>query len=219
METIVIFDLDGTLLNTLEDLSDSTNYALRTCGFPQRMPEEIRQFVGNGVGMLIQRALPEWVSQSKAEECLSVFRAHYLTNMRNKTGPYPGILNLLDRLKAGGCKVAAVSNKFDGAVKELCRFYFGDKIPVALGERPGMAKKPAPDLVRVCLDKLDGSGNHAIYVGDSEVDIATAQNAGLPCVSVTWGFRDAAFLRTKGATVLVNTPEELGDLLLEAAAR
>lgn len=214
MVRTVIFDLDGTLLNTLEDLAGSTNHALSEGGFPARTLEEVRQFVGNGVGALIHRALPEGTPPARESACLAAFRAHYLENMCQKTMPYPGVLALMDRLCSNGCKVAVVSNKFDGAVKQLCDRYFGDRPSAALGERPGIAKKPAPDLVWACLNELGRSAEEAVYVGDSEVDLQTARNAGLPCYSVTWGFRDRAFLMDHGAERLVDTPEELGDLLL-----
>ena len=214
MVQTVIFDLDGTLLDTLEDLADSVNFALGQGGFSPRTLEEIRRFVGNGVGLLIHRALPAGTPDEQEAVCLTAFKAHYLENMRNKTAPYFGVLGLLDRLNANGCKVAVVSNKFDGAVKELCGRYFGDRLPVALGERPGLEKKPAPDLVRACLKVLGSSAGEAVYVGDSEVDILTARNTGLPCYSVTWGFRGRDFLLEHGAERLVDTPEKLGDLLL-----
>lgn len=210
----VVFDLDGTLLNTLDDLADSTNFALRANGLPQRSLDEVRRFVGNGVANLIHKAVPAGTAQSLEDQCLADFKAHYVTNMRNKTAPYPGILDLLRHLQQSGCKVAVVSNKFDGAVKELCGEYFGPLLPVALGERPGIRKKPAPDLVRACLEELGRPAERCVYVGDSDVDIQTAKNAGLPCLSVTWGFRDEAFLRSHGAETIVSTPEELERALL-----
>ena len=143
----VIFDLDGTLLDTLDDLADSTNHALALHGLPERSREEIRQFVGNGVGRLLHLAVPAGTSPELEAQCLAEFRAHYLTNMEHKTAPYPGIPELLDALRACGIPCAVVSNKFDGAVKGLCRRYFGDTIPVAIGESQGVARKPAPDTV------------------------------------------------------------------------
>ena len=205
----VIFDLDGTLLNTLEDLADSTNFALDAHGFPERSLEELRRFVGNGVGNLIRRAVPAGASPEETERCLADFKAYYLANMQQKTRPYPGIPELLKALQTQGCQTAVVSNKFDGAVKGLCRDYFGTLLPVVLGERPGLRKKPAPDLVISCLEALQVPASGAVYVGDSDVDIQTAANAGLPCLSVTWGFRDRQFLLEHGASALVDTPEEL----------
>lgn len=210
----VIFDLDGTLLNTLDDLWYSTNAALEQCGFPPRSLEEVRNFVGNGVELLIRRAVPAGTTEDGVQHCLERFRAHYQAHMRAHTLPYPGILELLDRLNRSGCKAAVVSNKFDAAVQELCRQYFGARISVAMGERLGVQKKPAPDLVRACLEALDAEAAGAVYVGDSEVDLQTAQNAGLPCLSVTWGFRSKEFLLAHGARQLIDSPQALGDRLL-----
>ena len=210
----VIFDLDGTLLDTLQDLADSTNFALAAHHMPPRTVGEVRAFVGNGVGLLIHRAVPAGTPPEEEAACLADFRAHYLDNMEHKTAPYPGIPELLDRLRAAGISTAVVSNKFDGAVKGLCRRYFGARIPVAIGESAGTARKPAPDTVFRALAELGADPAGAVYVGDSVVDIATAKNAGLPCVSVSWGFRDAAFLAEHGAARIVHTPAALAELLL-----
>lgn len=209
----VIFDLDGTLLNTLEDLADSTNYALAVSGFSPRSLEDIRTFVGNGVGRLIHLAVPHGTPPEAEAKCLSDFRAHYLLNMENKTAPYPGILALLDRLRAAGFRLAVVSNKFDGAVKGLCAAYFGARIPVAIGESPTVARKPAPDAVLRALEELGSTVGQAVYVGDSDVDLLTSRNAGLPCISVAWGFQSREFLLRAGAERLADTPEELAALL------
>lgn len=208
-----VFDLDGTLLNTLDDLADSTNYALSCYGYPRRTLEEVRRFVGNGVAKLIARAVPDGATEEETARCLAVFRAHYLTNMRNKTGPYPGILSLLDRLNEAGIPVAVVSNKFDDAVKSLCHHYFGDRVPVAIGESATVRKKPAPDSALAALDALHIPADRAVYIGDSDVDIQTAKAAGMDCISVTWGFRDADFLLANGAQRLVDTPEDLAKAL------
>jgi phosphoglycolate phosphatase len=208
-----IFDLDGTLLNTLQDLADSTNYALSLHGLPRRTLEEVRCFVGNGVAQLISRAVPEDTPPELEARCLADFRAHYLLNMENKTAPYPGVLALLDALEAHGIRRAVVSNKFDSAVKGLCQTYFADRIPVAIGESQGVARKPAPDTVFRALEELGVPGDRAVYIGDSDVDIATAQNAGVPCISVSWGFRSRAFLLEHGASAIAATPEELFTLL------
>ncbi len=205
----VIFDLDGTLLDTLQDLADSTNYALALHHMPTRSLEEIRRFVGNGVGLLLHRAVPEGTPADLEAQCLADFRAHYVVNMENKTAPYQGILPLLDGLNQEGIKLAVVSNKFDGAVKGLCSTYFGPRIPVAIGESQGVARKPAPDTVFRALDELGADAAGAVYVGDSEVDLQTARNAGLPCISVSWGFRDRDFLSSQGAQTIVSTPAEL----------
>lgn len=209
----VIFDLDGTLLNTLDDLADSVNYALSLHRMPQRTLEEIRRFVGNGVGLLVERAVPQGTPPEVTEEVLDQFRAHYLHNMDNKTAPYPGVVEVLRTLKGRGVRLAVVSNKLDGAVKTLCASYFPGLIGVAIGESPTVARKPAPDTALKALEELGTGGAGAVYVGDSDVDIQTAKNAHLPCISVTWGFRDEAFLRAHGASVTVDTPAQLLHLL------
>lgn len=209
-----IFDLDGTLLDTLQDLADSTNYALSLHHLPPRTVEEVRQFVGNGVGLLIHRAVPEGTAEELEGQVLRDFRAHYLLNMENRTAPYPGVLDLLDALRAAGVRTAVVSNKFDGAVKGLCQNYFGQRVEAAIGESQGVARKPAPDTVFRALAELGQAPEGAVYVGDSDVDILTAKNAGLPCIAVSWGFRSRAFLEANGARVIADTMQELEQLLL-----
>lgn len=211
MKKIVIFDLDGTLLNTLDDLSDSTNYALSKFGYPTRTIEEVRQFVGNGVAKLIERAIPDGKNNSNFEKCLSIFKENYAQNMYNKTAPYNGIIEMLSNLKSKGIKIAVVSNKFDLAVKELCKIYFDKYIDFAAGENEalGINKKPAPDTVISVLTEFNFAPEDAVYVGDSDVDIMTAKNSHMPCISVTWGFRDEKFLLENGATILINAPSEI----------
>lgn len=209
-----IFDLDGTLLDTLQDLADSTNYALSLHHLPPRTVEEVRQFVGNGVGLLIHRAVPEGTAEELEGHVLRDFRAHYLLNMENRTAPYPGVLDLLDALRAAGLRTAVVSNKFDGAVKGLCQNYFGQRVEAAIGESQGVARKPAPDTVFRALAELGQAPEGAVYVGDSDVDILTAKNAGLPCIAVSWGFRSRAFLEANGARIIADTMQELEQLLL-----
>lgn len=211
MKKIVIFDLDGTLLNTLDDLADSTNYALSKFGYPTRTIEEVRQFVGNGVAKLIERAIPDGKNNSNFEKCLSIFKENYAQNMYNKTAPYNGIIEMLSNLKSKGIKIAVVSNKFDLAVKELCKKYFEGFIDFAAGENEaqGIRKKPAPDTVISVLNEFNFAPEDAVYVGDSDVDIMTAKNSQMPCISVTWGFRDEKFLLENGATILINAPSEI----------
>lgn len=211
MKKTVIFDLDGTLLNTLDDLADSTNYALAKFGYPTRTIEEVRQFVGNGVAKLIERAIPEGKNNSNFEKCLSVFKENYAQNMYNKTAPYNGIIEMLSNLKSKGIKIAVVSNKFDLAVKELCKKYFEGFIDFAAGENEaqGIKKKPAPDTVISVLNEFNFAPEDAVYVGDSDVDIMTAKNSKMPCISVTWGFRDEKFLLENGAIILINAPSEI----------
>lgn len=211
----IIFDLDGTLLDTLQDLADSVNYALASFSMPLRTLGEVRAFVGNGVGKLIERAVPAGTGVEECSCCLERFRAHYLINMANKTAPYPGTIELLRKLGSEDYKIAVVSNKLDQAVKELVLSHFGDLIPIAIGERPNMASKPSPDMVYLALEELGADPHQAVYVGDSDVDIETAKNAGLPCISVTWGFRDRGFLLERGATHVVDSTEELYHILQE----
>lgn len=211
MKKAVIFDLDGTLLNTLDDLADSTNYALSRFGYPTRTIDEVRQFVGNGVAKLIERAIPEGKNNPNFEKCLAIFKENYAQNMYNKTTPYNGIIEMLSNLKSKGIKIAVVSNKFDLAVKELCKKYFEGFIDFAAGENEaqGIKKKPAPDTVISVLNEFNFASEDAVYVGDSDVDIMTAKNSKMPCISVTWGFRDEKFLLENGATILINAPSEI----------
>ena len=205
----VIFDLDGTLLNTLEDLTDSVNWAMEKYKYPLHTLEEVRSFVGNGLHKLIGVALPKEVPEEKLEQIIMDFSNHYKENCAIKTKPYPGIMELLTELWKRKVKIAIVSNKGDAAVKELNHCYFDGKIPVAIGERAGIKRKPAKDSVMEALKELSAKQEQAVYVGDSEVDIKTAQNAGLFCISVTWGFREEAFLKEQGATCLVDKPQEI----------
>ena len=215
----VIFDLDGTLLNTLQDLCNSTNAPLAQFGYPIRTLDEVRRFVGNGVKLLMLRALgvekPE--DCDNFEEVFAAFRAHYALHSNDNTCAYPGVPELLHKLNVAGVPMAIVSNKLDAAVKQLNDIYFKDDISVAIGENEsaGVKKKPAPDTVYAALRELGVSAENAVYVGDSEVDIATAKNAGIPCISVTWGFRDRDWLIAHGAEILCDTPqavwEELAD--------
>lgn len=214
----VIFDLDGTLLNTLEDLTDSVNAALGQFGFPTRKIEEVRKFVGNGIHKLIERAVPEGSTEDEVEHVFIAFREHYLVHCQDKTKPYDGIISMLDTLNHMGYALAIVSNKADAAVKKLSADYFSDEITVAIGEKEGVKRKPAPDSVYEALRELGVEKEDAIYVGDSDVDIATAKNAGLPCISVTWGFREEAFLKTQEPDYLIHTPEDIFVILNSEAA-
>lgn len=213
----VIFDLDGTLLDTLEDLWASTNAALTQYGFPARTLEEVRAFVGNGVKNLMLRALEISEPQEcpQFEKILAAFKAHYAVHSNDRTRAYPGVPELLSQLKRAGIGMAIVSNKLDAAVRQLNQIYFSEYIAVAIGENEaaGIRKKPAPDTVFAALKQLGARAEEAVYVGDSEVDIATAKNAGLPCISVTWGFRDEACLAAHGAKKLYHTPEEVWEAL------
>lgn len=209
----VIFDLDGTLLNTLEDLADSVNHALRANGCPERTYSEVRSFVGNGVRMLIKRSVPQGTSDEKYEKIFSCFREHYLKNMYNKTGPYEGITELLSFLKDKGYKIGVVSNKLDEAVKELCDDFFKGLIHCAKGARGEDDRKPNPENVYSCINELGSTKERSVYVGDSEVDLQTAENAGIDCICVTWGFRDAGELVSAGAVNLARNEKELINFL------
>ena len=204
-----IFDLDGTLLSTLNDLATSTNYALRWAGMPEHTIEEIRMFVGNGVKLLMERAIPNGINNPKFEETYAKFREHYLEHNLDTTSPYEGIPALLRELKRRGKKLAIVSNKFYAATQDLAKHFFPDTIEVAIGERETIRKKPAPDTVLEALRQLGASKEGAVYIGDSDVDIMTAKNCGLPCISVLWGFRDKDFLIQHGGTIFVNKPSDI----------
>ena len=204
-----VFDLDGTLLSTLVDLAASCNYALRHNGMPERTIDEVRMFVGNGVKKLMERAIPDGLANPLFEQTFADFRQHYMRHNLDTTAPYPGIMDMLKQLKAEGKNIAVVSNKFYAATRELCHHFFGDLVPVAIGEREDIRKKPAPDTVIEALRELGASNDGAVYIGDSDVDIMTARNSGMPCVSVLWGFRDKQFLLEHGATTLIQTPAEL----------
>ena len=205
----IIFDLDGTLLDTLEDLADAVNHALREHDMPERTLTEIRQFVGTGARNLIELSVPGGSENTVFEEVFAGFRSHYAAHCNDKTHAYDGVLPLLRELTAEGYALAIVSNKPDAVVKELAEIYFEGLIPIAIGEREGIAKKPAPDTANQALKELGMPRETAVYVGDSEVDIQTAKNAGLPCITVLWGFRDEAFLREQGVSCFAGTPEEV----------
>ena len=206
-----IFDLDGTLLDTLQDLAASCNYALRQHGMPEHSIDDVRRFVGNGVRLLMERAIPDGAQNPDFEATFATFREHYMHHSLDTTHPYPGIPEVLAELKARGCRLAVVSNKMMAATQELIRHFFPDTIEVAIGEHEaeGIRKKPAPDTVFAALKELGVGKEDAVYVGDSDVDIQTARNSGLPCISVLWGFRDKDFLTKHGAETFVSAPSEL----------
>lgn len=210
----LVFDLDGTLLDTLDDLANSVNHALQTYGQPTRSRAEIRQFLGNGIRNLLQQSVAEGTDATRFEEILDCFRAHYVAHCLDATRPYPGIMPLLKTLKSRGYKLAIVSNKLHTAVQELNERFFKDYVTSAVGESATVRRKPCPDAVLAALKELHSEPSSAIYVGDSEVDIETSQNAGIPCLSVLWGFRDEDFLRQRYPTAtFVHTPEEILDHL------
>ncbi|MBQ1585578.1 MAG: HAD-IA family hydrolase [Muribaculaceae bacterium] len=205
-----MFDLDGTLLDTLRDLAASVNYALRQFGMPEHSLDDIRRFVGNGVRRLMERAVPDGADHPQFEEVFAIFRRYYMEHSLDTTRPYDGISDTLHELKRRGCRMAVVSNKMMAATQELVRHFFPE-IEVAIGEHEaeGIRRKPAPDTVYEALRQLGVGKEGAVYVGDSDVDLATARNSGLPCISVLWGFRDRQFLQENGATTLVAAPQDL----------
>ena len=209
----VIFDLDGTLLDTLWDLTDATNYALKECGYPERSYDEIRRFVGNGVEMLIRRAVPQDTSEDRIQEVLAIFKIFYMHNSKNSTKPYDGIIELLESLKKKGFKIGVVSNKFDKAVKKLCNDYFFGLIDIATGESCNVPKKPSPIGVLKTSEELGATPDKSVMIGDSETDIQTAKNAGIVSIGVLWGFRDEKTLVEAGADELVDSPERLEMIL------
>ncbi|SEV86826.1 phosphoglycolate phosphatase [Prevotella aff. ruminicola Tc2-24] len=211
MYSTYIFDLDGTLLNTLDDLAASVNYALRQYGMPEHPVDAVRRFVGNGVRLLMQRAVPEGADNPMFEEIFATFRQYYMAHSLDTTKPYENMPQVLATLRSNGCRIAVVSNKMMAATQELCRYFFPDTVEVAIGEdeASGIRKKPAPDTVDAALQALGVEKDGAVYVGDSDVDILTACHAGIPCISVLWGFRDKAFLQSHGATTYITHPDEL----------
>lgn len=204
--SVYIFDLDGTLLDSLTDLYLSCNHALKAFGLPERTLEEVRIFVGNGVRKLMERAVPGGSEHPQFDEVYTLFRQYYMQHNLDHTCPYPGILDMLRQLKDNGCKMAIVSNKFYAATQALAHHFFDGLIEVAIGEREDIRKKPAPDTVIEAMRQLGVGRELCVYVGDSDVDIDTAKNCNIPCISVLWGFRDKAFLLSHGATNLVESP-------------
>lgn len=204
-----IFDLDGTLLSTLDDLAASCNFALRNNAMPERSLDEVRRFVGNGVKKLMERAVPDGFDNPLFEKAFADFRQHYMEHNLDTTRPYPGVMEMLTQLKARDKKVAVVSNKFYAATQSLCKHFFGDLVDVAIGEREDIRKKPAPDTVNEALRQLGAVRDRAVYIGDSDVDVMTAKNSGMPCISVLWGFRDLDFLVNHGATIFVSSPLQI----------
>ena len=206
-----IFDLDGTLLDTLDDLTDSMNYILGKHNFTLRTRDEVRNFVGNGVRKLVERAVPpEYKADDEfIDKFYNDFSLYYNSHSDVKTSPYPGTLDMLDKLLENGFDIAIVSNKIDLAVKSLSSKFFGKRIRSAIGEKPSIRHKPEPDMVFMAMEEMGANKMDSIYIGDSEVDIETARNAGIPCVSVLWGFKDRKFLEESGATMFVHSMEEL----------
>lgn len=209
MKNAAVFDMDGTILNTLEDLMDSTNFALKNNGLKERSLEEIRFFVGNGIQKLIERAVPQGTSKEVFEKVFADFKSHYKIHCADKTSYYDGIPSVIQTLRKMGVKTAVVSNKADFAVQELVEVYFKGLFDFALGERAGVSKKPSPDMVNVALSVLGVEKESAFYIGDSDVDFETAKNSSLDFIGVSWGFRGRKFLENLGAKNIIDSPEEL----------
>ena len=210
---LAIFDLDGTILNTLDDLADSLNYVLAQHGFPQHTADEVRMMVGNGILNLIKRALPNGTEQAIVEAVYNDFNVYYKLHSADKTKPYNGITEMLEQLKARGVKLAVVSNKADYAVQDLCVKYFCGIFDAVAGEKTGVPKKPAPDGVNNILAELGIERKNAVYIGDSDVDLHTAANSEMDCIAVNWGFRDEKLLRENGAELIVSYPDEIVEII------
>lgn len=205
----VVFDLDGTLLDTLDDLMNGLNAALSKNGMPERSRTDVRRFVGNGLAKLVERAIPDGRENPLFEKALADTRRCYAQKCRENTKPYDGITDMLAALMQKGLRLAVVSNKPDAQVKTLCDEFFPDMVAAAIGQREGVPLKPAADPVLEALRLMDTAAADAVYVGDSEVDILTAQNAGMPCISVLWGFRDRPLLESAGGTIFAAAPTEM----------
>ncbi|MCI5844431.1 MAG: HAD family hydrolase [Oscillospiraceae bacterium] len=212
---LAIFDMDGTILNTLQDLTNSLNAALAKSGYPQHTAEEVRFFVGNGIRKLIERGVPAGTPVEQIDTVHHDFTAHYQVHCADTTQPYDGIPELLQTLRRAGCKTAVVSNKADYAVQELCKQYFDGMFDFAVGEREQILKKPAPDSVNEVLQKLQIDRKQAVYIGDSDVDVQTAKNAAMDGIFVEWGFRSKEFLLEHGAVLTVSAPNEIAHIILE----
>ncbi|MCI7396778.1 MAG: HAD-IA family hydrolase [Spirochaetia bacterium] len=211
----VIFDLDGTLLDTIQDLADSCNKTLEQLGMPPRTLEEVRSFVGNGIARLMEQAVPKGKDNKDFEKSVELMKKNYSSNWHNKTKPYDGIMDLISALKERGIKIGINSNKPDPQVKELARLYFSEVVDetTAVGEKEGFKRKPFPDLANEIIRIMGVEKEEVIYIGDSEVDVATARNAGIKCISVTWGFRSRKLLEENGAKIFADKPEEILNLI------
>lgn len=214
MINTIVFDLDGTLLNTLEDLKDSVNYALERQGFPLRNLSEIRSFVGNGIRLLMERAVPKNIDNDTFEICFKDFCDYYKIHMEDKTAPYDGINDMLTNIKKAGFKTAIVTNKADFAAQDLCKRMFGKNIDFVVGSSDDRPNKPEPDGVFYALEKLGSKIENTVFVGDADTDILTAKNANLPSIGVLWGFRDREVIEEAGAEYIVESVNDLEKLLI-----
>ncbi len=213
MRKTLIFDLDGTLLNTLEDLYNAVNYAMIECDYPTHSIEEVCAFVGNGIKNLIKRAMPCGFTEEEFDRCFSYFKKYYEKHTYDCTKPYNGMVSMLKRLKNEGYRLAIVSNKADASVKKLSKYFFTEIFDVSLGAKDGINLKPDSDIVYYALKEMSSKATDAIYIGDSDVDILTAANANIPCISVLWGFRSEEFLLTNGAKITAHNVDELYSII------
>ena len=212
---LALFDMDGTVLDTLQDLADSTNAVLEKHGFPTHDIEAVRQFVGNGAKVLIEKAVPAGTDARKIDAVLADFKEYYGDHSADATKPYDGIPEMLRQLRAAGVRTAVVSNKPDFAVRSLSAQYFGELFDVSIGDREGVRKKPAPDSVLEVMRQLGCEPCETVYIGDSDVDVQTAQNAGIDGIFVDWGFRSVECLCQSGAKTVVSSPNEIAELILQ----
>ena len=207
--TTIVFDCDGTLLDTLTDLRNAVNYVLCAHDLPERSVPEVKAALGNGIAHLMRQSLPDSISEAEFNTYLDEFKAYYGEHLQDYTAPYPGMLDVLDTLRAKGYKLAIVSNKIQEGITPLNKEYFGNRLPVAIGERPGLQRKPTPDMVLQALKELGSTQDESIYIGDSEVDVATAKNSGLLCIGVTWGFRDEQLHKDLGVKYIARKAEDI----------
>ena len=214
MYSLAIFDLDGTLLDTLGDLCASVNFALRKFGFPERTIDEVRSFIGNGVVKLMERSTPDGIDSDTQQRCLDTFRKYYLQHMSDTTAPYANVTELISELRKKDIKIAVVSNKLHPAVEDLCETYFSGLIDKAIGVSVEEERKPSPINVIKTMELYEADTDNCIYIGDSEVDVQTAHNAGIKCIGITWGFRNKDCLEANGCDFIADTADEVKDLIL-----
>lgn len=210
--TTYIFDLDGTLLDTLLDLANAVNFAMRSKGYPERTTGEVRSFIGNGIKVLIKRAVPDGTSSGDYAEALEIFTKYYLEHIADNTKPYDGMIDVVKTLKSNNCKVAVLSNKAHFAAQAVVKDFFGDIFDIVVGKMDEFPSKPEPDSLFYTIKNLGVEAEECVYIGDSDVDVLTAHNAGLPCIGVTWGNRDEDILVSSGAEYIANTPKEILDI-------
>lgn len=206
---LFIFDMDGTILNTIDDIANAVNYMLRTCNFEERTVEEVKFFVGNGLMQTLRLSLPSDAPSNMVDIMLPDFVEYYKKHSNICTKPYEGIVETIHKLREMGLKIAVVSNKRDEAVKDLCKVYFDGCFDIALGEQEGISRKPAPDMVNMVINHYNIPKDKVVYIGDSDVDLMTAKNSEIDCVAVSWGFRTRDFLLKHGAKTIIDTPQEL----------